>query len=136
MRSVVPIRIGTPTQSRQNDRVLTEIGHPCIEKTEASLRSDRWPVYPGMGGRFHRNTQWEDIRESYGDDKLEYGRKLAARAEWENDPAIVADILLQVERYGAALTEKAVDEVAAMAPDNPAKHMGYVVTLLKDWSKK
>ncbi len=38
------------------------------------------------------------------------------------------------DTYGWKLTGKAIGEIAKMAPDNPARHVGYIITLLRDWN--
>ncbi len=78
--------------------------------------------------------QWKELSDIYGRSNLKHARAQAGRFDSRNDPAVVSELLRVADIYSWKLTEKAVGEVAKMNPGNPYRHMGYVITLLRDWS--
>jgi hypothetical protein len=81
-------------------------------------------------------AEWRYLEEAYGKEKLAHGRRLATKIDRGNSRAVVANLLMVIKEYGLELTEKATNEVAKMRPDNPCRHVGYIVTLLKQWTGK
>jgi len=81
-------------------------------------------------------AEWAYLEKAYGREMLEDGRRLATKIDRGNNRAVVANALMAVDEFGLELTEKAVNEVSEMRPDNPCRHMGYVITLLKQWTGK
>ncbi len=80
--------------------------------------------------------EWMHLTGVYGEKNLEKARELAGRIDRGNNRHVVSNLLAVMDRYGIEETEKATDIVAQMVPDNPCRHVGYIVTLLKDWRKE
>ena len=80
--------------------------------------------------------QWKELARAYGGTNLKRARQQAERFDRYNNRAVVADLLMLADTHGWKLLERAVGEVAKMAPSNPCRHVGYIVTMLKDWGEE
>jgi hypothetical protein len=68
-------------------------------------------------------------------ERLEQAREFTGMLDRGNSRDVAANFLRVMEIYGYEQTKRATAVVAEMARDNPCRHAGYVVTLLKDWKK-
>lgn len=54
----------------------------------------------------------------------------------ERSPGVAADFLEIIDQYGYAWVESATREVAKKKGDNPQRHFGYIVGILRNWEKQ
>jgi hypothetical protein len=80
--------------------------------------------------------QWKELANAYGGTNLKRARQQVETFDRHNNHAVVADLLMLADTYGWKLLEKAVGEIAKMVPNNPCRHVGYIITLLRDWGGK
>jgi hypothetical protein len=104
-------------------------------KQYSRRRPNSYKLKPlGLPG--YAEESWEDLAERYGEDRLEKAQEIAGKFDKQNDVKVVADVILIWDTYGLELTEKAADILGKMTPDNPRRHIGYMIGILKNWGTK
>jgi hypothetical protein len=76
--------------------------------------------------------EWRTLVSRHGGPEVERARALAFMIDRGNSREVVANFLRVITKYGYEGVEKATKEVANMTPDNPCRHVGYIVTLVKE----
>ena len=77
-------------------------------------------------------ARWEKLERTHGEARVEEARALAKALDRQKNPDTVADFITLIDTYGLEETQRATKLAARLAPDNPARHMGYVWTVLQN----
>lgn len=117
---------------RQN---LLEIVHSTVSADQGyeHRRPNRYRLKPMLSPE-EIERRWSQLKSCYGEKGVQEAQNLAAMIDAGQDQDMVEEFAEVIALYGLDQTRKATEAVAAMAPDNPCRHMGYIVTLLKDWT--
>jgi hypothetical protein len=100
-----------------------------------SRRPNRYRLKPLLSEE-DIEKQWQALADVYGAKKLAKARELAGMLDRQNNRDVAANFLRVMEIYGFEQTKRATAIVAEMARDNPCRHAGYVVRLLKSSQKQ
>lgn len=72
-----------------------------------------------------------EVRDRFGQAAYDEARKYAAIVFEENNPEVIADIILKAQQYGAARMKRAFDIVAQKNIDNPKRSYAYVLGVVE-----
>lgn len=81
------------------------------------------------------DKKWARLKSIYGEELAKKAREFAFLIEEGNNPEIVESFIQIIGKYGEKWVEKATKMTARSRADNPSRHFGYIVGILKNWEK-
>lgn len=80
--------------------------------------------------------RWRELELIYGEAMVKEARELAFMIDKGKSHECAEDFIRIIGRYGEEWVEEATREVAKMRADNPRRHFGYIVGILKRWQEQ
>jgi hypothetical protein len=115
---------------------LLQIEHSTMPPGGFSGRqANRYQLHP-LPSYVEREKRWADMIAAHGESAVTQARTLAALMNQDRSPDVVADFLGLINQYGHQSVRKATRQVARKRADNPQRHLGYIVGILKTWEKQ
>jgi len=133
---VHPQTIGDGTRELEKEGIL-EIERSRVKKRMAF--TDREPnhyLLKPLPSPEAMERKWKELESIYGEDLVKRARELAFMIDKGNSHECVEDFIRIIGCYGEVWVKKATQEVAKMKADNPRRHFGYIVGILKRWEKQ
>lgn len=81
------------------------------------------------------DKKWVRLKSIYGEVLVKKAREFAFLIDEGNNPEIVESFIQIIGKCGEKRVEKAAKMTARSRTDNPSRHFGYIVGILKNWEE-
>jgi hypothetical protein len=79
-----------------------------------------------------REALWEELRQKHGAEQFQAARELAGTIHRSNHYETIEALLRYIDSHGLPAVQAATVRVAALHPNNPMRHVRYIITLVKN----
>jgi len=81
-----------------------------------------------------REAMWDGLRREYSPELFLQARELADTSDRPNHYDTIEALLRSIDRFGLLAVRGATTTIAALQRANPMRHVGYIITLLRNES--